>query len=138
GGGSNAPCTRPLAKREGGADRGVIRFRSPRAVKRNAGAVFYLRGRFRITFARLDKKHAPSAKPAWSRRRNAGAASPRGSAVPGFRSIRATDGLRILRHLGDHCGRLLERVVRDRHAAVDRLLQNDLLDVVGGEAAFGQ
>src|SRR6185436_16327507 len=43
-----------------------------------------------------------------------------------------------LSNLLEHFGGLAERVIADRHAAIDRLLQDDLLDVVGGEAALNQ
>ena len=39
---------------------------------------------------------------------------------------------------GDDRGRFLDGVVGGGHAAIDRLLQQDFLDVVGGEAALGE
>src|SRR5579885_2524530 len=40
--------------------------------------------------------------------------------------------------LGDHLGSFLERVIGGGHAAIDRLLQDNFLDVVDAEAAFAK
>src|SRR5215831_13181029 len=47
-------------------------------------------------------------------------------------------GSAALRMLLDDLARLFEGVVAGRRAAIDRLLQDDLLDVVGREAAVGK
>src|SRR5438128_12637484 len=38
----------------------------------------------------------------------------------------------------EHLAGLPKSVIAHRHAAIDRLLQNDLLDIVGREAALGE
>src|SRR5262249_53570525 len=38
----------------------------------------------------------------------------------------------------EHLAGLPKSVIADRHAAIDRLLQNDLLDIVGREAALSE
>src|SRR5262245_442839 len=43
-----------------------------------------------------------------------------------------------LAELLDQLARFPEGVIADRHPAIDRLLQNDFLDVVGGEPALDQ
>src|SRR5258705_10360171 len=40
--------------------------------------------------------------------------------------------------LPEHLAGLPKSVIAHRHAAIDRLLQNDLLDIVGREAALGE
>jgi hypothetical protein len=39
---------------------------------------------------------------------------------------------------GNHLGGFLEGVIGSRHAAIDRLLYDDFLDVVFGKVAFGE
>jgi hypothetical protein len=47
-------------------------------------------------------------------------------------------GPRVLCRFGDDLGRLLESMIGGRHPAIDRLLQDDFLDVVRREAALAQ
>src|SRR5499427_1339553 len=52
------------------------------------------------------------------------------------REVEARFGLFALCDFGDHFGSFLESVVGSRYSAIDCLLQDDLLDVVGVEPAL--
>src|SRR5215468_10513389 len=54
------------------------------------------------------------------------------------REVEARFGLFALCDFGDHFGSFLESVIGSRYSAIDCLLKNDLLDVVGVEPSLGQ